>query len=227
LDATFTTVVAISPLKAIVASNKGDICLLDDSDGTQRFSKVAEAGFSIIAMAIDSRARLHLASNQGELKSLNIEEAIQVLTPPPSPPPRVEAPTVTLTTGSNHILAIAALDGFIVTIDSQHSLCLSHLCATDDESSVGEVIQRLQAHGDSVLGVAALDRPNIPDASFYTWSAEGSILFWGRDGICKDSLEVDLEQLDGYEAEPNELKTVRASKDASYLVTGDKYGVLR
>jgi hypothetical protein len=89
------------------------------------------------------------------------------------------------------------------------------------------VTQVLQAHGDSVLGVAALRKPNIPGASFYTWSAEGSVLFWGEDGICTDSLGVRLEQLNSSELEQNELKTVRASVDASYLVTGDKYGILR
>lgn len=227
LDATFTSVVAVAPSKAIVASDRGDICLIDDTDGNQRFTKVANAGFPVTAMAADSKGRLHLAGSQGGLKTLTIQGTIETLTPPPSPTPRVESPTVMMASGSHQIQAIASIVDFIVTVDSQHSIRLSHLSASEDESSVGEVVQKLSAHGTSVLGVAALAKPNIPDASFYTWSAEGSILFWGQDGVCKDSFEVALEQLDGYEMEPNELKTVRVSKNASYFVTGDKYGVLR
>jgi hypothetical protein len=227
LETTFTSVVAISQSKAIVASDKGDICLIDDSDGTQRFAKVAEAGFVVASMATDTKGRLHLASSQGGLKTLDIKTTIDVITPPPSPPPRVESPTVTLTTATSQIQAVAALADYLVTVDSQRSIRISHLCASDDESIVGDVVQKLQAHGDSVLGVAALMKPNIPDASFYTWSAGGSVLFWGQDSLCKASLDVDLEQLDNFDVEPNELKTVRTSADASYLVTGDKYGVLR
>jgi hypothetical protein len=226
LEATFTSVVTVAPSKAIVSSDRGDICLIDDTDGTQRFSKVADAGFSVTSMAVDSKGRLHLASNLGALKTLVIQETLGVLTPPPSPP-RVDSPTITLTTGSNQIQAIGALTNYLVTVDSQHSIRLSDLCASDDKSLVGDIIQKLPAHGESVLGVAALERPNLPDGSFYTWSAGGSVLFWDHEGVCKDSLEVHLEQLDGAEAEPNELKTVSASVDASYLVTGDKYGVLR
>ena len=109
LEATFTSVVAVAPSKAIVASDKGDICLIDDSDGAQRFTKVADAGFAVTSMAVDARGRLHLASSQGGLKTLNIAETISVLTPPPSPHSPVETPTVTLSTHSTQIQAIASL----------------------------------------------------------------------------------------------------------------------
>jgi WD40 repeat protein len=64
-------------------------------------------------------------------------------------------------------------------------------------------------------------------ASYFTWAADGTILFWNVDGTFKDSLHVALEQIEGLDALPNELRTVHASADASFLVTGDKYGVLR
>lgn len=227
LEANFTSVVAVAPSKAIVTSDKGDICLIDDSDGTQRFSKVAEAGVAVTSMAVDSKGRLHLASSQGGLKTLNIRETIGALTPPPSPPPRVESPTVTLTTDASKIEAVASLVDYIVTVDSQHSIRLSHLCPPDDETLVGDVAQTLPAHGDSVLGVAALRNPNSANASFCTWSTDGSVLFWSREGTCRESLQVPLEQFDGVEAEANELRAVSVPADASYLVTGDKYGVLR
>jgi hypothetical protein len=227
LEANFISVVAVAPSKAIVASDKGDVCLIDDTDGQQRFSRVADAGFAVTSMAVDSKGRLHLASSQGGLKTFSIKETIDILTPPPSPPPRVASPTITLSTDANRIHAIGALMDHLVTIDSQHAIRLSQLCAPDDDSAVGDVVQTLPAHGDAVLGVAALAKANADNASFYTWSAGGSVLFWSQDGVCKNALQVDLEQIDNSDMDPNELKTVMASADARFLVTGDKYGVLR
>lgn len=226
LEANFTSVVSVNSSTAIVASDKGDVCLIDDSNGAQRFSKVAQAGFAITSMAIDTKGRLHLASSQGGLKTLNVPDTIGMLTPPPSPPPRVESPTINLTDDLNQIEAIGALGDYLVTVDSQHSIRLCHLSSDENESLVGDIVQQLPAH-DSVLGVAALGNPNTLDSSFYTWSAGGSILFWGSDGLCKDVIQVHLEQAGNSEVEVNELKTVKASIDASYIVTGDRYGVLR
>jgi WD40 repeat protein len=226
-EATFTSVVAVAPNKAIVASDRGDVCLIDDSSSDQRFVKLFNAGFAVSSMAVDTKGRLHLASNQGGLKTVIIRDITGNLTPPPSPPPRVESPTVCVT-DSNQIGAIACLADYIVTVDSQRAIRLSHLCANDDDTVVGDVAHTLPAHGDSVLGVAAFAvQSNVLNASYYTWAADGTILFWNADGSFRDSLHVALEQLEGPDPMPNELRTVRAFADASCLVTGDKYGVLR
>ncbi|KAJ4368937.1 hypothetical protein N0V83_006019 [Neocucurbitaria cava] len=225
-DATFTSVVTVAPDKAIVTTDKGDICFIDDSSLDQRFSKLIDAGFAVSAMAVDVKGRLHLASSQGGLKTINIREFIGVLTPPPSPPPRVESPTVSVA-NCNQVGAIGCLNNYIVTVDSQRAIRLSHLCPADDETIVGDIIHILPAHGDAVLGVeAGLSQPNVLNASFYTWAADGTIIFWNH-GTSKGSLQVPLEQTEGLDAVPNELRTVRASADGSFLVTGDKFGVLR
>ncbi|EAT84782.2 hypothetical protein SNOG_07316 [Parastagonospora nodorum SN15] len=194
-EATFTSVVAVAPNRAIVASDRGDICLIDDSNSEQRFVKLFDAGFAVSSLAVDTKGRLHIASSQGGLKTIG---------------------------------AIACLADYIVTVDSQRAIRLSHLCAVDDDTTVGDVAHTLPAHGNSVLGVAALaTQPNALNASYYTWAADGTILFWNVDGSFKDSVNVALEQLDGPDPLQNELRTVRASADASFLITGDKYGVLR
>jgi WD40 repeat protein len=226
-EATFTSVVSVAPDKAIVVSDKGDICLLDDSGSDQRFLKLFEAGFSVSSVAVDAKQRLHLASSHGGLKTFYIRDIIRNLDPPPSPPLRIESPTISVT-DRNQIGAIACLPDYIVTVDSQRAIRLSHLCAADDETIIGDVAHTLPAHGHSVHGVAAvLSQPNALNVSYYTWAADGTILFWNTDGSFKDSLLVALEQVEGTDSVSNELKTVRASVDASFLVTGDKYGVLR
>jgi WD40 repeat protein len=226
-ETTFTSVVAIGTSKAVVASDRGDICLVDDSSSDQRFLKVFEAGFVVSSMAVDVKGRLHIASSHGGLKTVNISDISGSLTPPPSPPPRVESPTIPVT-DDNQIGAIGTLADYVVTVDSQRAIRLSYLSAADDEAVIGDVAHTLPAHGDSVLGVTALaSQSNVTGASYYTWAADGTVLFWNADGSFRDSLYIALEQLDGPDPMPNELRTVRASADASFLVTGDKYGILR
>lgn len=227
LEANFTSVVAVAPLKAVVASDKGQLCLIDDSDGNHQFIKVAEAGIEVTSMTVDSKGRLHLASSQGGLQTLDISNTIDLLTPPPSPPPRVESPTVSLTTDFSKIEAVGSLLDYLVTVDSQNSIRLSRLCACDDESIVGDVVQKLPAHGHPVIGVASLTNTNPTGSLFYTWSTGGTVLFWTTEGAYKETLEIPMEQMIGPDVEPNELKTVTSSADANLIVTGDKYGVLR
>lgn len=227
LEANFTSVVAVAPSKAVVVSDKGQLCLVDDSDGTQRFIKVAEIGAAVTCMTVDSKDRLHLASSQGDLKTLNLADVVSILTPPPSPHPRVESPTKTLNTDASKVEAVGTLLDYLVTVDSQNSIRLSNLCAPDDEGAVGDVVQILPAHGDPVLGVAPLCKANATGASFYTWSTGGTILFWTPEGTHKETLEVPLEQIEDPDIGNNELKAVASSADANLIMTGDKYGVLR
>jgi WD40 repeat protein len=239
-DAIFTSVCQVAPNKAVVATERGDLCLIDETDREQTFSRVAHAGFSVSSMAVDGKGRLHLAGSQGGLKTFAVANLTSRTTPPPSPStqsPRGDSPSISITDCSNPISAVGCLTEHLVTVDSQRAIRLSHLCPitpdldsslspAEDETSVGDVIHTLPAQGDSVLGVRVLSRPNNLDASYYTWAADGSVIFWSETGSTQRSLQVALEP--SPEADlPNELRTVRASSDASFLVTGDKLGVLR
>jgi WD40 repeat protein len=225
-ESTFTSVVAIARNKAIVASDKGDICLIDDTESDHRFSRLVDAGFAVSSLAVDIKGRLHIAGSQGALKTFNINELIGRLTPPPSPPPRVESPSISVTE-CNQIGVIACLKDYLITVDAHRAIRLSQLCSDDDEGVVGNVVHTLPAHGNAVLGVhAGLAQPNVFEASYYTWAVDGTVIFWSQ-GSCKASLQVQLEQLDDPDAVPNELRTVRVSSDGAFLVAGDKYGVLR
>ncbi|CAN9399960.1 unnamed protein product [Alternaria alternata] len=225
-ESTFTSVVAIARNKAVVASDKGDICLIDDTESNHRFSRLVDAGFAVSSLAVDVKGRLHVAGSQGALKTFNIEEMIGRLTPPPSPPPRVESPSTSVTE-CNQIGVIACLKDYLITVDTHRAIRLSQLCSDDDEGAVGNVVHTLPAHGNAVLGVHAdLAQPNVFEASYYTWAADGTVIFWSQ-GTFKGLLQVQLEQLDEPDAVPNELRTVRASTDGAFLVAGDKYGVLR
>jgi hypothetical protein len=52
-DSVFACVTAISQNKAVVCTERGDICLIDDTEGAQRLSKVAHAGFGVSCVAAE------------------------------------------------------------------------------------------------------------------------------------------------------------------------------
>ena len=165
-------------------------------------------------------------ASKEDLKTININEIIGMLTPPPSPPPHVESSSVSVT-DFHQVGAIGCLDNHIVTVDPQRAIRLSYLSPDDEQAVVGDIVHTLPAHGDAVLGVnAGLSQPNALEASYYTWAADGTIIFWNQ-GTFRGSLQVPLEQVEGPDAVLNELRTVRVSAAGTYLVSGDKFGVLR
>jgi WD40 repeat protein len=228
-DATFTSVCQVAPNKAVVASDKGDLCLIDETEKDQPFSRLASAGFAISAMAVDTKGRLHLSNCHGDLKTLDINDLLGSSSPLPSPTTREPSPTPSPSI-CEQVGAVVCLADYIVTVDAQRAICLSHLVPDSphpDRATIGDVIHSLPAHGDSVLGVDVVSQPNDLDAAYYTWAAGGTVIFWGQDGSAKRLFHITIEQIDGSDSVANELRTVRASSDASFLVTGDKLGVLR
>jgi WD40 repeat protein len=223
VEATFTTLVAISDHKAILCSEKGDVCLLDDNEG-QKLMKLINTGFAITCIAVDSTARrIRVGGRNGKVKSMNLDDLLTPSTPPESPIPLGE--TVPLG-DAGHLCAMGYAARNLVTIDSKHSIEISSV----DSDSVDPKLENkpFPAHGDAVLGVRLLSPENEMNASFLTWSANGTIVFWDLDGCNKESLKVDIEQISsGEEDLVNQCQIVRASKGARFLVTGDRYGVLK
>jgi WD40 repeat protein len=223
VEATFTTVAAISGHKAIVCSEKGDICLLDDSEG-QKLVKLANTGFAITCLAIDMQGRrVRIGGLNGKVKTMDLDALLTPSTPPESPVPMDESAA---TNEAGHICAMGYAARSLVTIDSKHSIEISSPNSEDADPKLQNA--PFPAHGDAVLGVRLLCAENELKAAFLTWSANGTVVFWDLDGSSKGSLKVEVEQLSSGDEDPvNQCQIVRASKAATFLVTGDRYGVLR
>jgi WD40 repeat protein len=223
VEATFTTLAAISDHTAIVCSEKGDICLLDDSEG-QKLIKLANAGFPITCLAIDMENRhVRIGGRNGKSKSMSLDDLLSPSTPPHSPTPSDESVHAT---DAGHYCAMGYAARSLITVDSKHSIEISS--PNSDVADPKMQDTPFPAHGDAVLGVRLLSSENEMKAAFLTWSANGTVVFWDLDGGSKAFLKVEVEQLPlGEEESPNQCLVVRASEGAKYLVTGDKYGVLR
>ena len=222
VEATFTTLAAISDHKAIVCSEKGDVCLMDDSEG-QKLIKLANTGFPITCIAVDMHSRrVRIGGRNGKMKSMGLDELLTPSTPPESP---VALGELSPAADVANLCAMGYAARSLITIDSKHSIGIS-----SPDADTGSEIQRkpFPAHGDAVLGVELLCPGNEMNAAFLTWSANGTIVFWNLDGSSTACINVEVEQVSASEEDPvNQCQIVRASKGAAFLVTGDRYGVLR
>jgi WD40 repeat protein len=224
VEATFTTIAAISEHKAIVCSEKGHVCLLDDSEG-QKLVKLANTGFPITCIAIDLQARrVRIGGRNGNIKIMNLDDLLSPGAPPESPIPTDE--NVSTSSDTGHLCAMGYAARNLITINSKHLIEISN--ANSDLEEPDSEIAPFPAHGDAVLGVRLLTPENEMNAAFLTWSADGTIVFWDLDGRSKGSLNAEVEQWSSGEEDPiNQCLIVRPSKNAKFLVTGDRYGVLR
>lgn len=230
VESTFTCVASISDRMAVVCSEKGDICLLDDTDG-QRLVKIGHAGFNITCIAVDiDREVVCIGGRVGTTRILSFEELLQAssldLRTDQEPAMPNSDPT-----GST-LCAMAFVDGIQVTVDDRHSIVLKTVSIADETVLESDRLQfrdsfPLTAHRDPVLGVRLLQQPNDMQADFFTWSSKGEVHFWDLQGNSKGSLQVEVEQFPGDEDSTNQCQVIRSSASASLLVTGDKYGVLR
>ena len=261
IEATFTSVTVITDEKAIVCTKGGDLCLLDDSEKSQKFYKISNIGFEITASAFEAeKDLLHIAGVNGNIQSFTISELMtlsekseQLSSSTSSTSAYVSSPTsksvsetrsvsASGTSDDCYYIALSPLNGSVIAIDNQRSIRLLKISSESSPSvtRTNSVIQKLHAHRDSVLGVRTLANQNHLRAAFYTWSVDGSVLFWSRDGKCTKSFEVDLEQEarivnagslgigSSFEDDgPNELRAVDVTKELDYMLSGDKLGVLR
>lgn len=218
VEATFTAIAPISIHKAIVCTEKGDVCLLDDSEG-QKLIKLASTGFFITCLAVDiEHRRVKIGGRNGRMRSISLDELLNP-SPPESPKPILESAP------GPDLCAMGYAAHSLVTIDSNNSIEIS---GQDSDAADLRMQKLLSAHGDSVLGICLLSAETTMSAAFLTWSASGTIVFWNLDGSSKGSVKVEIEQISTGDDDPvNQCQIVRVAKNAAFLVAGDKYGVLR
>jgi WD40 repeat protein len=224
LDATFTCVASYSDTKAIICTDGGDICILDDEDKAQRLIRVANVDFSITAACLGSDNEIIITGLDGSIEVFDLNELSRTFLPPSTPP----GSRASSKPSKSGFVAVGSVGDAIVTVDNSHGIQLRHITSkSPDEDHNVAVIQKLPAHSDSVLGVRAVTTLNEQDIAFISWSANGTVIFWSSECQAKAVITVSMDQyVDMYNV-VNELKTVVAFSDVSHAISGDKYGVLR
>ncbi|EED15493.1 WD repeat protein [Talaromyces stipitatus ATCC 10500] len=226
---TFTCIASVSDREAILCTDSGAICLLDDSEGNQKLTVVKHVPFGLTSVTVAPESGDIWLGGRGR-RSLKLRmEDVRELTKLRSPSPTSSVDSINSKGKVPTFISIAYLATHIVTVDSSRAI---HVCPVnvfgngDDGGALRDSL--VPAHRDQVLGVRSLVTPNVYKADFYTWSCEGSVNFWDMQGRCRASKKVELEQLASGEDEvANELKVLRVTEDANTFVSGDRYGVLR
>lgn len=226
LDANFVSVSPTSMTSALLCTDAGDVCLLDDSDGKQSITQAAEVGFAITTACIDNALRLNVKGRDGETKLLPANELLETTGTPKANRCRSNnTPTKRSHTMGSMVNAVAFLDDVEVAINSERAISLrrstegSH---NDDEAGRLELL----AHGDAAIGTRAFTSSVYPDVESLSFSAGGSIMLWDHQGVCVNGLQVPIETSDEMYGLLNQLKAVSTFADGSLIAAADRYGTL-
>ena len=239
VDSRFTCITSISESEAVVCTSRGEICIIDDTEGQQQLLLAKNIEFRIHCIAKDTEDEsLWIGGKSGSLKRENISELLQMAKSNQAPS-RVRqssiqssqssySPALSPTANSarkRDMLALASILGKLVILDSDHGVSIA--CHMDGEAEL-DMKTTLPAHKDAVQGVEVIQ---IKDQKpgFVTWSRDGTVKCWNSFGDLQISFDVQLEQLDNDDELEfrNELKVVRPTQNGEHFVTGDRYGVVR
>lgn len=218
LDTTFTTGLALDESNALLCSEGGDVCLLDNTSGQLKLTQVTVMDYGITCCSRYGPVAL-IGGKDGQLARLDVEGLLDC--------------AISVVIGNEPDKVILSAMGFVqdqlVTVDSDRSINVWKAGMLPGESDEGSSFITLPGQNDSVLGVQSLANTDESGLAFYTWSASGKILLWDLNGCIKESFGIAVEEVDtGNELDPlNQLCVVRADDNGKIFAAGDKVGVLR
>ncbi|GKZ33354.1 hypothetical protein AbraIFM66950_003204 [Aspergillus brasiliensis] len=226
-ESTFTSVANFSDRESVVGTDTGALCLVDDSEGSQKLSVVQHLEFGITSLAVDlHRSCVWVGGRGGQIQPFSFEKIRSSAAPlSPTLSGRSSAEQVLK---SPAIICIGSLGSRVVAVDSTNAIEIHLGDELGDEVDQRTPQTTVSAHRDAVLGIRGLKTPNSFEATFFTWSRKGSVKFWTSKGKCKDSRAIVLEHPPGSDEDVcNELKVLRATDEMDLFVSGDRFGVLR
>ncbi|KAL5051450.1 hypothetical protein BDW71DRAFT_214295 [Aspergillus fruticulosus] len=225
-DSTFTSVVGISDSEAIVGTDMGALCLIDDNDGNAKLTLIQHMEFGIMSLTADSdRACIWIGGRGRRMRRLCFES----LRPSSNlPSPRTSSRlSAEIKSKEPAITCIGSLASYLITVDGTRAINVYPVEELNGEGEQCNMGITMPAHRDSVLGVGSLKTPNNLGADFFTWSCRGVVKFWNTQGKCRDSRAILVEPLAGGDDDTvNELKILRATTNMGLFFSGDKVGVL-
>ena len=226
LESTFTCVAALSETKAVICTDRGDVCVLDDAEGGQKLNRVSKVDYSVRSVTVDIENELvWIGGSTGEIRGisfplLNSSEAGS----PPSERSVEGSPKLE----SSSIIALGLVRDRLVSIDLEHNIRILKPSETTPNSVHEIPCKHLRSHTAPVLGANILRSLESKITGFITWETSGLVIFWSSAGEFETSKVVPLEQLPIIDdTEANELKVIRPSECSDFFVSGDKYGMLR
>jgi WD40 repeat protein len=218
LEATFTCA-GVDGKKIIICTEAGDVCIFDDDDKQMKLLKVLNLGFSISSITIWGKVA-YVGGRDGHFATLEVDGVMD----------GKESSILSTTTTSKSVVAMGFLSQRLVTIDSNHSIDIWNLaCLPGDKAEEPGSHITLPGHGEAIVGIQPLPKPNRMDAAFVSWSGSGVVAFWDLEGRVKSLIHIPVDTWDP-DAELgmiNQMTCARVSRYGKLLVTADRQGVLK
>ncbi|CAI7602647.1 unnamed protein product [Penicillium glandicola] len=228
-DNTFTCVNSISYNEAVIGTDSGAVCFLDDREGSQKMITVKQVGFSITSLAVDfDQESIWLGGRGRQMQRLPFDVLRPSSPSTPMSPTRLDKTALDKKSKTPVITCMGSLHSHLVTVESTRAIHVYPIDTLSEDGEQEEGEASMPAHRDPILGICRMDFPNDLSADFFTWSRNGSVNFWDAQGKCQGSKNIDLDQYPGTEDDAaNELKVLRTAENANWFISGDKFGVLR
>lgn len=217
LEASFTCGLALDENRALLSSQGGDVCLLDDATGQMKLTRVAGLAFSSTCCTRRGSIAI-VAGNNGQVVTFDINAFITGDTQDITPKEIIE---------THAFAAMGYVQDQLVTIKSDRSIEVWKAGFLPGRLTEEDALQiKLPGHNEPLLGMQKL---STLMGTFLTWSGSGQVLLWGLDGALRKSIQINVEDVPtGNATEPrNQLCVVRSDDHGNILAAGDLVGMLR
>ncbi|KAL8702020.1 MAG: hypothetical protein Q9224_000220 [Gallowayella concinna] len=160
-DAVFTCAVGISEDKAILCTQDGVICLLDDADRSQRLLPLSKKDYSITCVTLDRTSGVIWIGGKGEQPESLPLDFFFATRDPPAALDQTDGPHVQDERNGKEtpgVSAICCVDDHLITIDSRRSMSIFGLTSITNRAQEISAFQQLPAHDSAILGLVVIAR---------------------------------------------------------------------
>lgn len=229
-DATFTCVVGIAEERAVLATQDGAVCILDDTNRSQRLYQISKKHYRVTCITLDRSSGVVWIGGEGvQPESLPLD-VLLAAEDAMAAPEEFKGPCVRAKPTVEDVITVCAIcwvDRRLITIDSSRSMRIYDVTLDSRDTTHLTTIQMLPCHDSAILGVISLTKPDDGQSGFLTYSESGQVLRWQWNGTCTCRFSIDLDQpLHSDTGDLNELRVVRLFSGYEMLLAGDKAGSL-
>ena len=230
-DAIFSCVVGISDELAVLGTQDGAVCLLDDANRSQHLYQVSQKNYRITSITFDRSSRIVWLGGEGvgpDALALDVLLTAKLPSAALEGPRSLDVNVERKNQEDSGVMALCYVENRLITFDSSRDMRIYDTTPKLGASIELSTIQVSPGHDSAILGVVSLSRSVHTQADFLTYSEKGHIFHWSWNGTCMDRYIVKLEQpLHGGSEELNEIRVVRTVPTGEMLFAGDKAGVLQ
>lgn len=218
IDSTFTCATVVDDGRAILCTENGDVCLLEDDGKQMKLQRVMRLGFPATSITLQDLTA-YVGGKGGQFATLNVTSVVDF---------RSDC-VITKTQSPTGLVALGFMsDESLVTIDVRHSINVWRPQYIPGQSADVAPLIPIPGQGGPITGVQLLSKPNPAGASFMTWSASGRLMHWDLDGQIKSTMNLafDRTSVNADLDVDNQITAVR-STDSGDIVYADRLGILR